>query len=175
MSDLYDKYPIPDSFPEIIHDLTREMVMRQPKDIYDFAYEYFKSKENNTIFNYPYGSWQIVQNQNNIIRNKFGSEKLLNKIDEDDKIKLNEEKKEDINLNNVEEQNNNDNLLNYENKNKELNNLEIKNEEINDLEMKNKEVNLEMENEEIINKDSENNNKNKKNKKKKEIKNIVYK
>ena len=109
MSDLYDKYPIPENFPEIIHDLTKEMVIRQPKDIYDFAYEYFKSKENNSIFNYPFGSWQIIQEQNQN-DNKYENE-IINK---DIKIENNCENKNEDNLSNLEQKE--ENIL-FENNN----------------------------------------------------------
>ena len=107
MSDLYDKYPIPENFPEIIHDLTKEMVIRQPKDIYDFAYEYFKSKENNSIFNYPFGSWQIIQEQNqNDNENEI--------INQDIKIENNCENKNEDHLSNLEKKE--ENIL-FENNN----------------------------------------------------------
>jgi len=37
------KFPVPKSFPEILHDFSREILREQPGDILLFAAEYFKS------------------------------------------------------------------------------------------------------------------------------------
>ena len=39
------KYPIPEQFPEILSNFTREIVRNQPKDILDFAINYFYNLE----------------------------------------------------------------------------------------------------------------------------------
>ena len=37
------KYPVPDTFPEILHDFAREVLRDQPKDIYEYGALYFKA------------------------------------------------------------------------------------------------------------------------------------
>jgi hypothetical protein len=39
------KYPIPDHFPDILHDFAREVLRDQPDNIYDYGYQYFKALE----------------------------------------------------------------------------------------------------------------------------------
>ena len=48
------KYPVPQGFPDILHDFAREVLRDQPENIYEFGYLYFKameevSKSNNKI------------------------------------------------------------------------------------------------------------------------------
>lgn len=38
------KFPVPEQFPEILHDLLREILREQPDDIIVFAHRYFKDK-----------------------------------------------------------------------------------------------------------------------------------
>ena len=38
------EFQIPPDFPEILRDLTREVLRSQPKDINAFAHQYFKKK-----------------------------------------------------------------------------------------------------------------------------------
>ena len=47
-----NKYPIPEKFPEILHDFSREVLRYMPKDILDFAIQYFYSLEINSPLNY---------------------------------------------------------------------------------------------------------------------------
>ena len=55
-----NKYPIPEKFPEILHDFAREVVRYQPKDILDFSIQYFYYLENGLSLNYtPGGSKNI--------------------------------------------------------------------------------------------------------------------
>jgi hypothetical protein len=37
------KFPVPEGFPEILHDFTREILRDQPDDIIAYAAEYFAS------------------------------------------------------------------------------------------------------------------------------------
>ena len=37
------KFPVPEGFPEILHDLTREVLRDQPDDILEYAELYFES------------------------------------------------------------------------------------------------------------------------------------
>ena len=50
-----NKYPIPEKFPEILHDYAREVVRYMPKDILDFSIQYFYSLESNIKLNYIEG------------------------------------------------------------------------------------------------------------------------
>lgn len=51
-SKLLNKFQIPENFTDILHDFAKEVVREQPKDIIDFAVEYFKAKENGTQLDY---------------------------------------------------------------------------------------------------------------------------
>ena len=53
MSKYPNKYEIPEQFPEILSNFTREIVRNQPKDILDFAIKYFYNLEKKTV---PYSS-----------------------------------------------------------------------------------------------------------------------
>ena len=50
-----NKFPIPEKFPEILHDFAREVVRYMPKDILDFSIQYFYSIEQNIPLNYIEG------------------------------------------------------------------------------------------------------------------------
>jgi hypothetical protein len=39
------KYPVPQGFPEILHDFTKEILRDQPENIKEFGYQYFKALE----------------------------------------------------------------------------------------------------------------------------------
>ena len=57
MSSKYsNKYPIPEKFPEILHDFSREVLRYMPKDILDFAVQYFYSLEISTPLNFIEGA-----------------------------------------------------------------------------------------------------------------------
>lgn len=45
MNPKLNKYPIPEKFPEILHDYIKEVIRFQPSDIIDFSVEYFASLE----------------------------------------------------------------------------------------------------------------------------------
>ena len=55
-----NKYPIPEKFPEILHDFAREVVRYMPKDILDFAIQYFFYLEQNVPFNYMEGGSNVL-------------------------------------------------------------------------------------------------------------------
>jgi len=46
------KYPIPEGFPEILHDLAKEILRNQPQDIMDFSALYFKCIQEETVLDY---------------------------------------------------------------------------------------------------------------------------
>ena len=50
-----NKYPIPEKFPEILHDFAREVVRYMPKDILDFSIQYFYYLEQNIPLKYIEG------------------------------------------------------------------------------------------------------------------------
>ena len=50
-----NKYPIPEKFPEILHDFSREVLRYMPKDILDFSVQYFYSLEIGSPLNYIEG------------------------------------------------------------------------------------------------------------------------
>ena len=47
-----DKFPIPQDLNTIIKEFSREVNRENPKDILDFAVEYFRAKEENIPFKY---------------------------------------------------------------------------------------------------------------------------
>ena len=53
MSKYPNKYEIPEQFPKILSNFTKEIVRNQPKDILDFAIKYFYNLEKNML---PYPS-----------------------------------------------------------------------------------------------------------------------
>ena len=50
-SKLSNKFPIPERFPEILHDFAKEVVRAQPLDIFEFAIQYFKNLERGSNVN----------------------------------------------------------------------------------------------------------------------------
>ena len=47
------KFPIPEGFPEILHDLAKEILRNQPSDIIEFSALYFKCLQDKVILDYP--------------------------------------------------------------------------------------------------------------------------
>jgi hypothetical protein len=46
------KFPIPPGFPEVLHDLSREILREQPRDIIAFAAKYFRCKADGEVFDW---------------------------------------------------------------------------------------------------------------------------
>lgn len=46
------KFPVPEQFPEILHDFAREILRDQPEDILDYGFQYFKAMSENSTFDY---------------------------------------------------------------------------------------------------------------------------
>jgi hypothetical protein len=46
------KFPIPDGFPEILHDLSKEILRNQPEDIVEFCALYFKCMQEGAVLDY---------------------------------------------------------------------------------------------------------------------------
>ena len=39
------KFPIPNEFPDLLHDFAKEVLRDQPDNIYEYGAAYFKAKE----------------------------------------------------------------------------------------------------------------------------------
>ena len=91
-SKLMNKFPIPENFPDILHDFAKEVVREQPKDMLDFAVEYFKALELGVPFQYGNITDKSICNETNDIATNpntktatFGLKKEeRNKEDEND-------------------------------------------------------------------------------------------
>lgn len=71
-SKFIQKYPIPEEFPEILHNFAKEIVRNSPNDILNFGIEYFKALQNKgNIFEYE------KNNRNNISIDNAASPDLL--------------------------------------------------------------------------------------------------
>ena len=92
-SKLLNKFQIPENFTDILHDFAKEVVREQPKDIIDFAVEYFKAKENGTQLDYGHKN----ERGNSIDTNEVATNPAT-KTNFD--IKREDRKKEEINNNN---------------------------------------------------------------------------
>lgn len=46
------KFPVPEGFPEILHDLAKEILRNQPADILEFSALYFKCLQDGTVLDY---------------------------------------------------------------------------------------------------------------------------
>jgi hypothetical protein len=42
-SSYQQKFPVPDGFPELLHDLMKAILREQPSDIVEYSYQYFKN------------------------------------------------------------------------------------------------------------------------------------
>lgn len=47
------KFPVPQNFPEILHDLSKEILRNQPEDIIEFSAMYFKCAQEGLVLDYP--------------------------------------------------------------------------------------------------------------------------
>ena len=54
------KYPVPEEFPEILHDFARMVLRDQPENIYEFGAEYFKAIYE-VSFNTAKMTWKILK------------------------------------------------------------------------------------------------------------------
>lgn len=72
-----NKFPIPEGFPEILHDFAKEVVRYQPNDIFDFAIQYFNSIEIERPLNYiPGGSANIERKEEKINDENINEENI---------------------------------------------------------------------------------------------------
>ena len=108
-SRLSNKFPIPEGFPEILHDFAKEVVRYQPNDIFDFAIQYFNSIEIERPLNYiPGGSANIERKEEKINDENINEENIKEENINKEKINdenINEEniKEENINEENIED------------------------------------------------------------------------
>ena len=93
-----NQFPIPEGFPEILHDFAKEVVRYKPEDILDFSIQYFYSLENAIPLNFIPGNSSNIKNE---------ERENLEEINDNNNIKNNEENiilesENNINLNNDE-------------------------------------------------------------------------
>lgn len=118
-----NKYPIPEKFPQILHDFTKEVVRCQPKDIIDFSFQYFFNLENrittsisalatqrNTTLN---SEQNIIQTEIMPINTEQSEINVIkdNDISKDDEIIKNDNSK-NINQNNENDEEDENNSVN---------------------------------------------------------------
>ena len=116
-------FPIPEKFPEILHDYAREVVRYMPKDILDFSIQYFYSVEQNINFNYIEGGSNSLPKITNATpslstkgntQNKFNDKNKLPKKDEENDILSDKKEVKNEIESNLEENEDNNNLENHE-------------------------------------------------------------
>ena len=65
-----NQFPIPEGFPEILHDFAKEVVRYQPNDIYDFSIQYFNCLENEIPLQYIPGGSSNIEHKEEIKQEK---------------------------------------------------------------------------------------------------------
>ena len=60
-----NRYYIPETFTEILHNFTREIIRYKPKDILDFSFKYFYFLEKGLPFLYEPNQSNPIENNNN--------------------------------------------------------------------------------------------------------------
>ncbi len=74
-----NQFPIPEGFPEILHDFAKEVVRYQPNDIYDFSIQYFNCLENEIPLQYIPGGSSNIEHKEEIKQEKrVEDEKQIN-------------------------------------------------------------------------------------------------
>ena len=118
-----NKYPIPEKFPQILHDFAKEVVRCQPKDIIDFSFQYFFNLENIITTSYSPLATQrnttLNSEQNNIQTESLPTNKEQSEINvikdydmnKDDEINKNDNSK-NISHNNENDEEDKNNSLN---------------------------------------------------------------
>jgi hypothetical protein len=93
-----NQFPIPESFPEILHNFAKEIVRYKPNDIYDFSIQYFYCLENEIPLNYTPGASSNIhhkedKNKETLIEdnntNKINNNNIINNEDVNDNINEN--------------------------------------------------------------------------------------
>ena len=108
------KYSIPPGFQSLLSEFTKEILRNQPKDIVDFAVEYFKCLQQGLILDYPHRGQNIpcdfkpaIPKIPDLLKNQINYDKIEEeytqqkpqigeKKDEEKKEEIIEEKKEEI-------------------------------------------------------------------------------
>ena len=109
-----NQFPIPESFPEILHNFAKEIVRYKPNDIYDFSIQYFYCLENEIPLNYTPGASSNIHHKEDKNKETLIEDNNTNKINNNNIIN-----NEDVN-NNINE-NSDDNIdEHYEKKAKEF-------------------------------------------------------
>jgi len=81
------KFPIPNGFPQILHDFAKEILRDQPADILDYGCAYFKALEEGTDFDYPNKGANIPPPR----KKKIGGQRSQNEpvvVEEKDALKI---------------------------------------------------------------------------------------
>mmetsp|Transcript_3594 Transcript_3594/g.4396 ORF Transcript_3594/g.4396 Transcript_3594/m.4396 type:complete len:120 (-) Transcript_3594:45-404(-) len=73
------KFPVPENFPEILHDFAREILRDQPEDILKYGYEYFKARDEGLDFDYQNKGKNIPPAASRKVEGKAGKTEALNK------------------------------------------------------------------------------------------------
>ena len=108
------KYSIPPGFQSLLSEFTKEILRNQPKDIVDFAVEYFKCLQQGLVLDYPHRGQNIpcdfkpsvpkipplLKNQSNYADYQKSEEKkevkkVIEKKEEKKVVEKKEEKKEE--------------------------------------------------------------------------------
>ncbi len=105
-SRLSNKFPIPEGFPEILHDFAKEVVRYHPSDIFDFAIQYFNSIEIERPLNYiPGGSANIERREETIKEEKNKEENSREENINEENSKEENSREENINEENIKDEN----------------------------------------------------------------------
>jgi len=109
------KYSIPQGFRSLLSEFTKEILRNQPKDIVDFAVEYFKCLQQGLILDYPHRGQNIpcdfkpaipkipelLKNQSNINYSEYPKspkKEIKQEIKQEKKEEIKQEKKEEKNI-----------------------------------------------------------------------------
>lgn len=100
-----NKFSIPENFPEILHDFAKEVVREQPKDILDFAVEYFKALELSIPFQYGKITDRSICNETNDIATNPNTKTTTFGLKKEERNKEEENEHNEIIVENTSEKN----------------------------------------------------------------------
>jgi hypothetical protein len=80
------KFPIPENFPEILHDLSKEILRNQPEDIIEFCAMYFKCAQDGLVLDYPRKGKNIPCDFKPSIPKIYTKIPIMKKITADDEV-----------------------------------------------------------------------------------------
>ena len=104
------KFPIPEGFPEILHDLSKEILRYQPEDIIEFSALYFKCLQEGKELNYDKKGTNIPCDFKNVTPGLVSTEKNKIKDKSDYSAAIERAKKLNINDNKEEREYDDNNL-----------------------------------------------------------------